>query len=281
MWGRKLVTATVIAGLAFGGASASGGVLPPPKPSHTRTYRLTFSGGIVESYTRAAPTSPIDCAISEQGDIIVFWRDVWKVKLGVFPESEHVRVLSVKRVSGPVDAKHVGGSEIQGTNSDEAGDTLDRCSKLKEAGKYDCQTERVRPVLSAKAVPQFVRDGKSYVVSVAGFALTKAHYTGPSPKNFTCAKSAGTDFSPGGAIGLFGLGEESTAAPARLNDSTVFGLGVGQAVHAHHLSSEGDGWDTSIPAAGDDCRATDETPGTCSYVDPLKRAATFEFKRIG
>jgi hypothetical protein len=131
--------------------------LPAPAGAATRVYTLTYSGYQSESYSASDSTccdvqraGYVGCDYVQDGDINVHWRDVWTVTAEIFPRSGHVKIKTVKRLSGPRDRQHPGASEISGHTSNGQGNT--ECSDGHLAGSYDSEREVHRRRTAESAV---------------------------------------------------------------------------------------------------------------------------------
>ena len=254
-----LIAAAILAGFA-GSASAE-----------VRNYNVTYVGHIYDSY-RASDSTAFDiqragyagCDYKQTGNILVEWTSVWRLTANVQPRSGRVRVLGVKKVSGPFDKKRSGLSGIGGTNSNEGMST--QCSDSHHAGKIDCTSHDIRPAerfpLKAR---QSQKEPKDLELQVPGFSSVHATYTGTAPSGFSCARSVGSNSVPGGFVDsdLFSLfGDLKVSFPIE----DLAGLGKRETMRVGDPGLGSEDWlDPFFPRQGQSCALTGENDETCTY----------------
>jgi hypothetical protein len=253
-----------------------------------RTYTITFAGGVGEIYS-ASDSTAFDiqrsgyagCDYSQQGDIQVSWRNVWRLRARVQPRTAHVHVLKVKKISGPFDKHHPGDSEITGVNSNEGSST--QCSDGNRAGTIDCTAESVRPSEhSLLKVGQDPSAAKELLLTAPAFSDVDASYSGQAPSGLGCARSVGNNLLPGGFIGIdmdIGLGN----AALSLKKSELARLPRHRTLHVGELTFPDDkDWAyPAFPQQGESCAiAGDGMDETCSY-GRNSRLAELTIRRAG
>jgi hypothetical protein len=263
--------------------------LPAQAGAATRVYSLTYFGFQSESFSASDttccgihPPGYVGCAYTEDGDITVHWRDVWRVTADIYPKSGHVKIRTIKLLSGPKDRKHPGDSEISGKTSNSNGNT--QCSSGGLAGPFDCTAEAVTPI--SANTPTFTTAKKAFVLSVGGFVGQRARYSGDSPPSLSCGQAIGSDLSPGGFIGG-DLGGEYSFSALRLPYSQIAGLRVNHALRDDALTTPDEaGWVArDFPKAGADCGLASNlgNAATCHYdsgTSAPNRGAVELFKRL-
>jgi hypothetical protein len=264
--------------------------VPAQAGAATRIYSLTYSGFQSESFSASDstccgihPAGYVGCAYTEDGDITVHWRDVWRVTADVHPKSGHVKIKAIKLLSGPKDRKHPGDSEISGKTGNSNGNS--QCSTGGLAGSYDCTAEAVTPI--SVSTPTFTPAKKAFVLKVDGFVGRRAQYSGDSPPSLSCDQTIGSNWSPGGFLGGDVGGEYSFSAH-RIPSAQIAALRVNQALRADALTTPYEaGWlsGDSFPKADTDCGLASflGDTATCHYdsgANAPNRGALELFKRL-